>query len=141
MVDLPRGVRLPPGASFVLGRKQAHLKWLIAYEEEISREIAHQVPIDDREQWLCSIPGVGTRTARWLSNVLGDVRRFPDARHVASYFGLVPSERSSGDTIHRGGITKEGNVMARSLLIQCAWVAIRAKKKDAQDGGSRCTRA
>lgn len=131
VLDLPRGVQLPPGASFTLGRKQAHLKWLIESEKELSREIRRQVPMGDREQWLCTIPGVGTRTARWLSNTLGDVARFPDARHVASYFGLVPSERSSGGTVRRGGITKEGNVMARRLLIQCAWAAIRATKKDA----------
>lgn len=131
VLDLPRGIELPPGASFILGRKQAHLTWLIDSEKQVSREIARQVPISDREQWLCSIPGVGTRTARWLSNTLGDVRRFPDARHAASYFGLVPSERSSGEMVRRGGITKEGNVLARSLLIQCAWAAIRATKKDA----------
>lgn len=131
VLDLPRGVQLPPGASFVLTRKQAHLKWLIDSEKEVSREIARQVLMSDREQWLCTIPGVGTRTARWISNVLGDVGRFPSARHVASYFGLVPTERSSGDMVRRGGITKQGNVMARSLLIQCAWAAIRATKKDA----------
>lgn len=34
-----------------------------------------------------------------------DVSRFPDARHVSSYCGLVPGERSSGASFYRGRIT------------------------------------
>ena len=52
----------------------------------------------EREQWLASIPGMGPCTSRWLANVLGDVKRFPDARHVSSYLGLVPSEREKTKT-------------------------------------------
>ena len=38
-----------------------------------------------------------------------------------AYFGLVPSERSSGDRERRGPITKAGNVHARRLLVEAAW--------------------
>jgi transposase len=38
-----------------------------------------------------------------------------------AYLGLVPAERSSGERIRRGGITKTGNGEARRMLIEAAW--------------------
>jgi transposase len=38
-----------------------------------------------------------------------------------SYLGLVPSERSTGGTGRRGGITKTGNSRARRVLVEGAW--------------------
>lgn len=37
------------------------------------------------------------------------------------YLGLVPNERSTGDTIRRGGITKAGNGRVRHMLVESAW--------------------
>jgi transposase len=37
------------------------------------------------------------------------------------YLGIVPSERSTGDTVKRGGITKAGNGRARRILVEAAW--------------------
>jgi transposase len=34
---------------------------------------------------------------------------------------VVPSEHSSGSTVRRAGITKAGNALARSVLIEGAW--------------------
>jgi transposase len=38
-----------------------------------------------------------------------------------AYLGLVPSERSSGSSVRRGGITKAGNTHARRVLTEGAW--------------------
>jgi transposase len=38
-----------------------------------------------------------------------------------AYLGLNPSEHSSGATIRRGSITKTGNVLARTCLVEAAW--------------------
>lgn len=124
--------KLPVGAAFVLRGKLSHMEWLTTYEKELKKEIRRRVPLTDRERWLCTIPGIAPHSARWLSNVLGDVSRFPDARHAASYFGLVPGERSSGggDKRRLGSITKAGNAVGRWLLVQCAWAATRSSKKD-----------
>jgi transposase len=54
-------------------------------------------------------------------------------RRLMGYLGLVPSEHSSGGTIRRGGITKNGNREARRMLIEAAlsyrYPARVAKKK------------
>jgi transposase len=38
-----------------------------------------------------------------------------------AFLGLVPSERSTGETVRRGGITKSGNPRERRVLIEGAW--------------------
>ena len=38
-----------------------------------------------------------------------------------AYLGLVPGERSTGETVWRGGITKAGNHRARRILVECSW--------------------
>lgn len=43
-----------------------------------------------------------------------------------AYLGMVPSERSSGNTVRRGGITKTGNARVRRTLIEGAWVNVSA---------------
>lgn len=121
---------LPEGAKYVLAMKLDRLRSLEEADVRLKREVRRQIPIGQREGWLVTIPGVGEYSARWLSNILGDVKRFPDGRHVGSYFGLVPSERTSCTEPRRGAITKEGNAWLRWLLIQCAWAAIRGSKKD-----------
>ena len=61
-------------------------------EQEL-RALARQLPV---VQKLCSIPGVGVITSTALFAFVGDVNRFPTARHFASYLGLTPREHSSG---------------------------------------------
>jgi transposase len=38
-----------------------------------------------------------------------------------AFLGLVPPERTTGDTVRRGSITKTGNHRARRVLIEGAW--------------------
>jgi len=70
---------------------------------------------------LMSLRGLALLTAATLVAELGDLRRFPTARQLMGYLGLVPSEDSTGDQRHQGGITKMGNAIARRALIEAAW--------------------
>ena len=47
--------------------------------------------------------------------------RFPSAPSFASWCGLAPSERSSGETESRGGITRAGNGHVRRALVEASW--------------------
>jgi transposase len=69
---------------------------------------------------LRSIPGIGVLSATALVGFVGDIRRFRSCRHFASYLGITPREYSSGETRHRGHITKHGDVYLRMLLIHGA---------------------
>ena len=52
---------------------------------------------------------------------IGDVRRFDTPRQLMSFLGLVPGERSTGDTVRRQGLTLAGNRRARRALVEAAW--------------------
>ena len=73
--------------------------------------------------------GISFLTAVGVVSELGDLRRFPCAKQLMAYAGLVPSESSSGKTVRRAGITKTGNSNVRWLLVESAWsYRLKARK-------------
>jgi transposase len=52
---------------------------------------------------------------------IGDLRRFDHPRQLMAFLGLVPRERSTGDTVRRAGLTLAGNRRARRVLVEAAW--------------------
>ena len=80
---------------------------------------------DPRVRHLMTLPGVGAFIAIVLVMELGDIHRFPSAKHVASYIGLTPRVRASADRIRSGHISKEGNRLLRWVLVLAATQAAR----------------
>jgi transposase len=74
---------------------------------------------------LRTIPGVGPRTAEAVAAFVDDPHRFPNAKAVGRYFGLVPCQDQSGDRNRLGHITREGAPVVRQLLAEAAWQARR----------------
>jgi transposase len=70
---------------------------------------------------LQALRGVGLIGAVTIMAEIGDLRRFDSPRQLMGYLGLVPGERSTGDSVHRLGITKAGNGRVRRTLIEGAW--------------------
>jgi transposase len=70
---------------------------------------------------------VGPVTALATEVFLGDPARFGDAKAVARYVGLIPSEYSSGGRQRLGRLTKQGNPMLRFLWCEAA---IHAARRD-----------
>lgn len=68
-----------------------------------------------------AVRGVGFLTAATVVVEAGDIRRFDHPRQLMAFLGLVPSERSTGETRRLGGITKTGNIRARKALVEAAW--------------------
>jgi transposase len=93
-------------------RLEAELRRLSAQERYAPLMAAYQ-----------TLRGIGPLTAASLVAELGDLRRFKKARSLMSYTGLVPSEYSSGESEHRGAITKAGNAHVRRVLVESAWHA------------------
>jgi len=76
-------------------------------------------------EYLVSCPGIGWRIACYALARIGDWRCLGVSKESGAFFGLVPTENSTGDTTQRGSITKCGDPRLRSMLIQGAWMAIR----------------
>lgn len=95
-------------------------------EEEFARADAQVADLAAAEEFagpvgrLRCYRGIDTLTAVQLVCELFEVRRFPSARDLMAYLGLVPSERSSGQKEQRGGITKTGNGQVRRLVVEAA---------------------
>jgi transposase len=78
--------------------------------------------------------GVETLTAMVLVTELGDIRRFPNPRHVMSYVGLTPSVSQSGESRNKSScITKAGSARCRHVLVQAAWNYTRKPKPASRD--------
>lgn len=68
-----------------------------------------------------ALRGVSFIVAVTFVSEVGDVRRFDTPRQLMAFLGLVPSERSTGDTVKRGSLTLAGNRRARRVLVEGAW--------------------
>jgi transposase len=82
----------------------------------------------ERVGLLIQIPGIGIYTAMSLLVELQDVERFRKSEQIASYLGLTPSQRSSGERIRMGSITHCGNPHLRTRFIESSWTLIRYDK-------------
>lgn len=91
-----------------------------ALEAELDR-LAAQGPHSELIARLRCMRGINTLTAIGLAAEAGDFTRFKTAEQFMSFVGLVPSERSSGESRRQGSITKAGSAHARRLLVESAW--------------------
>ena len=136
------GWRVPSGApeSFsrrvrtlpLPGRRLSEIAPLLA----VLRQVNHQLEYSDerietlttsdaRVRRLRTVPNIGPVTAAAFVAAIDDATRFRRAHEVEAYFGLVPRELSSGETQHRGRITKAGHSRMRRLLVQAALSTLR----------------
>jgi transposase len=69
---------------------------------------------------LDEIPGIDYYSALLIVLEIGDIKRFPDHRHLCSYIGIVPSAHKSGEINYTGKITKEGNSWLRWITVEAA---------------------
>ena len=70
---------------------------------------------------LMAMRGIDLVSSVTILAEIGDLSRCENPRQLMAYLGLVPSERSTGDSVKRGGITKAGNGRARRVLVEAAW--------------------
>jgi transposase len=90
---------------------------------------------------LQCLRGVAEITATTLVSEVCMFGRFMKAKAFMGYTGLVPSERSSGETRWQGKTTKTGNTHVRRVLVEAAWSyryqpALKGELKKRQEGRS-----
>lgn len=93
--------------------------------EKISEEIKGRGQKLAGHKNLTSIKGISDTGATIFLNTIGNINDFKDEKALASYFGIVPRIYISNQTVQHGRITKMGNKIARTTLVQSTLVAIR----------------
>jgi len=76
---------------------------------------------------LDGIPGINARAAQGILAEIGtDMRRFPSARHLASWAGMCPGNHESAGK-RLSGTMRKGNPWLRQLLVESAHAAAHTK--------------
>jgi transposase len=92
--------------------------------QQVDVQVAERARTNEAIARLTTLPGVGVLVATTIYAWVGDARRFPNAKALAAYAGLVPSVRQSGGAAHYGEITKQGAQALRATLVQAAHVLL-----------------
>jgi transposase len=91
-------------------------------EKAIDEAVAKAAPeIRAVIEALQALRGVAQTTAATVVCELGSLSRFPSADKLMGYSGLVPREKTTGNRVQRGPITKTGNAHLRRVLVESAW--------------------
>jgi transposase len=98
-------------------------KKLIVQAEQMALEVEAGLKAAAPKQGL--FMGEGELSHELLGRELVDPKRFKNSRQVGNYYGLCPSESTSGETRRLGSITKRGNPRLRRLMIELAWRVLR----------------
>jgi transposase len=120
-LDLPSSI----GATLIpLRRLIALLNEELTRADETFAKLVEDNPVVTR---LTTVPGIGPITASAYVAALDDAARFGGSAQVASYLGLVPCERSSGEQHWRGRVLRSAHPHVQTLLVQAAWRMSRSK--------------
>jgi transposase len=133
---LGRGNWSAPHLRYLASLKLSHAAQQIAFQEyleaitvaserleRLTKAVEAALPGWKREpvvRALMSLRGVALLNGMTLVAEAGDLTRFDSPRQLMSYFGLTPSEYSSGEKRQQGAITKAGNGACRRALVEAA---------------------
>jgi transposase len=97
--------------------------------KEVTETIEGMVKDNPQATLLMTIPGISYYSALLIVSEIGDVERFPSARKLCSYAGLVPSVHASGGKIRYGAITKQGSKWLRWILVELSCHFVRGSER------------
>ena len=120
-----RGLKLKQILKGRITRLLDELEFLIGQVSALEKQLNELAAEQPAVALLRTIPGIGPRSAEALVAYTDDVRRFSNRKQFGSYFGLTPSEDSSGERVRRGRISKRGPSVVRWVLVEAAQCAIR----------------
>lgn len=114
--------------SLRLNHDLALLDLLAAQLDDLDRELHRLSTLEPWQPfmpYLLQLPGFGMRISMTVLSAIGDITRFPTAKHLVGYAGMGSSVHDSGQTYYTGRITKKGRKELRWAMVQAAWSAVR----------------
>jgi transposase len=96
---------------------------LTAVEGELAR-LSQSEPWRAAAPFLIQLPGLALVSTMTVLAAIGDISRFPTAKHLVGYAGLGAGVHDSGETHRDDSLTKQGRRDLRRVLIEAAWSAV-----------------
>jgi transposase len=108
---------------FAIHRREYEL--LQAEVEKVEARLMEWHRNDECSQRLSQIPGVGPISASLLMMKTPDPRLFKSGRDFAAWMGLTPKDHSTAGRARPGGITRAGDELLRSVLVNGATAVLK----------------
>lgn len=96
--------------------------------KEADEKIEKTVSDHPQARLLTTIPAISYVSGLTIMAEIGDINRFPSAKKLQGYAGLVPSTYASGDRIAHGRITKQGSRWLRWTMTEIAQRQLLCKR-------------
>jgi transposase len=109
---------------------ESHIRRLRGLELEVDgfdARIAASASADEDVRLLMTITGMSHTGALLIVSEIGDITRFESPKKLVSWAGLCPGLHQSGESVHYGGIKRDGNKHVRWLMVE---VALSASSHD-----------
>jgi transposase len=133
-------LELPAALRPIVTAYEATVRETTAALKALDDRLTQRAEADPRIARLQSIPGVGRISAQTLVAAVDRIERFPTAKKLVAYSGLVPSVRASGERVEYGRITKEGRSEIRGVWVQAAHAVLAVKGTAARPLQQWCDR-
>lgn len=117
--DLP----LSTAESSLVQSDLATLRFAQQQAQQLTAELTRLAAADERVPLLVQLPGIAIVAAMTILAAVGDVQRFPSAKHLVGYTGLGSRVHDSGQSQRRGRITKAGRRDLRAIMVEAAQTA------------------
>lgn len=132
-----RGIKaIALGSDEEMQRSSQFLRDVALFIKPLDQKIEAFAKENATARLLMTMPGIGAITATTIVAEVGDFARFRSPKVLASFAGIVPSQRSSGEKARFGHITKVGSKYLRHVLVEAAY-RIRASAGDKEAGNAK----
>jgi transposase len=128
-LEMLHGIKLKGHQKYILGCHLKQFELLTDQIDEVMGALAKLAQKNPTARTLMQMKGIDFYSALVILNEVGDVARFPTAKHLTSYAGLVPRIYQSGDVTRIGHIHKQGPRALRWAMVQCAKACVRGPGK------------
>lgn len=120
--------KISPAVFDQMAQDGSEITQLLSREKALEKEIIRQNKSSQEAGYLLTIPGIGPLNASLLSQKAVDT--YESARDFAASLGLVPRQHTTGGKIRLGGISKQGDRYARTMLIQAGRALVMRAGKE-----------
>jgi len=95
----------------------------------LSKKVELMAKTDPVCRLLMTTPGVGPIVSLSFVTAIENPKRFTNPENIGAYFGLTPKQYQSGETDIGGNISRRGDMMTRTHLVQAATTLLTCTKK------------